>query len=196
MQSLSQKDRIEIINQYTNKNPMPNPFPLIEQCSSIGYVAKPYGGNGTVLIALKALESKEFAKRNYVLLDIQQKLVPFFIEECVLKNNNVYVKFCDIHSVEDAGKIAGLRIYIEQSNADENDNAHALVSYSLFNAPNTFAGTITDVLEYPMQLLLEVETPHNTQILIPLVDEFIVEIDEEKRSITMNIPEGLLELNE
>ncbi|MCL2327715.1 MAG: ribosome maturation factor RimM [Bacteroidetes bacterium] len=171
-------------------------FPLIEQYTSVGYISKPYGGNGTVLIELKALESKEFAKRNYVLLDIQQKLVPFFIEECVCKNNNVYVKFCDIHSVDDAEKIAGLRIYIEQT-ADEVDDedSHALVSYSLFNAPHTLVGTITDVLEYPMQLLLEVETPQNTQVLIPLVDEFIVEIDEEKRSIIMNIPEGLVDLN-
>lgn len=171
-------------------------FPLIENCTSIGYVAKPYGGNGTVLVELKALESKEFAKRSYVLLDIQQKLVPFFIEECVCKSNNVYVTFCDIHSVNDAEKIAGLRMYIEQT-ADEGDegDSHPLVSYSLFSAPHTLVGTITDVLEYPMQLLLEVETPQNTQVLIPLVDEFIVEIDEEKRLITMHIPEGLLELN-
>lgn len=170
-------------------------FPLIEQCQSIGYVAKPYGGNGTVLIALKAIESKELTKRKYVLLDIQHKLVPFFIEKCICKNNNVYLNFSDIHSVDDAEKIAGMRIYIEQTDDDENDDAHGFVSYTLFNAPHTFVGTITDVLEYPMQLLLEVETANNSQILIPLVDEFIVEIDEQKRSIIMNIPEGLLELN-
>ncbi|MDR1761979.1 MAG: hypothetical protein LBR55_05970, partial [Bacteroidales bacterium] len=91
-------------------------FPLIENCQSIGYVAKPYGGNGTVLIALKALRSAELAKRSYVLLDIQHKLVPFFIEECIDKNNNIYIKFCDIHSVEDAEKIAGITMYIEKTN--------------------------------------------------------------------------------
>lgn len=171
-------------------------FPVVEQCQSIGYVSKPYGGNGLLLIALKALESDELAARKYVLLDIQNKLVPFFIDECICKNNNVYIKFSDVHSVDDAEKIAGMRMYIEQSDDDEIDDSHEFVSYTLFNAPQTLVGTITNVLEYPMQLLLEVETAPETHILIPLVEEFIVQIDEQNRSITMNIPEGLLNLNE
>ncbi|MDR0941520.1 MAG: ribosome maturation factor RimM [Bacteroidales bacterium] len=171
-------------------------FPLIEQCQPIGYVVKPYGGNGTVIVALKTIESDELAQRKYVLLDIQHKLVPFFIEECFCKNNNVYLKFSDIHSVDDAETIAGMRMYIEQTDDVENDDDHDLVSYTLFNAAHVEVGEITSVLEYPMQLLLEVETAENTHILIPLVDEWIVEIDEQKRSITMNIPEGLLGLNE
>jgi ribosomal 30S subunit maturation factor RimM len=46
-----------------------------------------------------------------------------------------------------------------------------------------------------MQLLLEVETPHSMQLLIPLVDDLIAEIDRQTRSIIMHIPEGLLDLS-
>ncbi|MDR2963630.1 MAG: ribosome maturation factor RimM [Bacteroidales bacterium] len=172
-------------------------FPLIENCNSVGYISKTYGGAGMVLIALKAIDSEAFAQRNYVLLDILHKLVPFFIEECVRKNNNVYLKFYDIHSVEDAEKIAGLRIYIEKTDDEEPDGeTHELVSYTLYNAPHTEIGTIRTVHEYPMQLLLEVHTPTGSEVLIPLVEDLIESIDEEHHTITMRLPEGLLGLND
>ena len=58
-----------------------------------------------------------------------------------------------------------------------------------------FIGNVTDVLEYPMQLLLQVTLP-NTETLIPWVEAFILEVDKKKKIIRCDLPEGLFRLND
>lgn len=55
-------------------------------------------------------------------------------------------------------------------------------------------GSVHDVVENPGQMLLEVERPSGEILLIPLVDEFIIDADPEAREIRTHIPAGLLSL--
>lgn len=58
-------------------------------------------------------------------------------------------------------------------------------------------GALSAIIEQPAQSLLSVEGPVEGrlgEILIPAVDEFIRQIDTDSRCITVQIPEGLLDL--
>ncbi len=55
-------------------------------------------------------------------------------------------------------------------------------------------GTIEDVQEMPTQDLLIVAGATG-EVLIPLVDDFIVEFDDEERVLTMDLPYGLVDLD-
>lgn len=55
-------------------------------------------------------------------------------------------------------------------------------------------GTIEDVQEMPTQDLLIVAGAAG-EVLIPLVDDFIVEFDDEERVLTMDLPYGLVDLD-
>ncbi len=56
-------------------------------------------------------------------------------------------------------------------------------------------GEVSDVLENPGQMLLEVVSPdRKSPLLIPLVDEFIVSADPFDARIVVSVPEGLLNL--
>lgn len=52
-------------------------------------------------------------------------------------------------------------------------------------------GSVTKVLTYPAQDLLQVD-----KLLIPAIEEFVKEIDLEKRLITVKLLPGMLELNQ
>ena len=65
-------------------------------------------------------------------------------------------------------------------------------AYLIYNN-NSIIGKIIDVVENKNQDLFEVVFNEN-RILIPLVDEFVVNIDNENKKIIMNLPEGLTDL--
>lgn len=58
-------------------------------------------------------------------------------------------------------------------------------------------GTVEAVIDNPGQLLLSVARPGKDEpVLIPLVDDFLEELDEQGRIIVMRLPQGLLDLSD
>lgn len=56
-------------------------------------------------------------------------------------------------------------------------------------------GTIAYVDDATENVLFGVRTPQGTDVLIPVNDDFITEIDGVNREIKVSLPEGLLDLN-
>ena len=54
-------------------------------------------------------------------------------------------------------------------------------------------GQVVDLVEHPTQLTLTVDTTSGHK-LVPLVDDLIVAVDEDARTIVMSLPAGLLEV--
>ena len=74
----------------------------------------------------------------------------------------------------------------------EKNNNYIFIDYLIYNN-NSIIGKIIDVVENKNQDLFEVVF-NEKRILIPLVDEFVVNIDNENKKIIMNLPEGLTDL--
>jgi ribosomal 30S subunit maturation factor RimM len=53
---------------------------------------------------------------------------------------------------------------------------------------------VNDIIRNPGQALLEVSRLSGKPAYIPAVDEIICAVDVEERSITVNLPDGLLDL--
>lgn len=54
-------------------------------------------------------------------------------------------------------------------------------------------GTVQEIMEMPGQLLLRVEGERG-EILIPIVDEFVVDADYERQVVFVHVPRSLIEL--
>ena len=59
-----------------------------------------------------------------------------------------------------------------------------------------YVGEIVEVREMPTQYLIVVETEEGEQVLIPFVEDFIVDIDEAEGVIYMDLPAGLVDMSE
>lgn len=112
--------------------------------------------------------------------------------------NEALVFFEGVTSIEAAEKLAGGYCLARRADVPE----EALLGADAFNwngwqvedAVCGRVGTVACVEERPGQLMMTVACEDGTEALIPLVDEFIVEIDELAQIIHMNLPTGLLEL--
>jgi 16S rRNA processing protein RimM len=132
---------------------------------------------------------------DYLVLDIDGILVPFFMEEYRFRNDTVcLVKFCDIDTQQRAQELTGCDVYFPRALAEEADNdlsLASLVGFTIVSAPDGFpVGIIASIDDTTANILFELENGR----LIPANDDLIVDIDTEHRQIRMNIPEGLLDI--
>ena len=65
------------------------------------------------------------------------------------------------------------------------------IGFEVIDAIDGFLGKITNVNDDTANILFELA---EKDLLIPVSDEYITDIDHQKRIIYMNLPEGLLEL--
>ena len=70
---------------------------------------------------------------------------------------------------------------------------HEIIGFTV-NTESEEIGQITAVLEQGPQALFQVETTDKKIHLIPIHDDFILEVDRKRNLIQVQLPEGLLDL--
>ena len=165
-----------------------------EEVYKIGRLGKAHGVKGEVSFQFDD-DIFDRVDADYLVLDIDGILVPFFMEEYRFRNDSVcLVKFCDIDTQQCAQELTGCDVYFPRALAEEGEempSLASLVGFGIVDASNgRTIGNIAAIDDTTVNILFELEDG----TLIPASDELIKDIDAEHRTITMNIPEGLLAL--
>jgi|WetSurMetagenome_2_1015567.scaffolds.fasta_scaffold00006_162 16S rRNA processing protein RimM len=164
----------------------------------LGKISKTHGFEGAVTVKLEKTFIEDIPEMESVFIDIEGKPVPFFIEESEYPGGDILrLKFKWYNTAGMVNEFVGFRVFLtEGEKEDTGDEKNALQSFSICLSDNTIIGTIKEVIENPGQLLLNISTPDNKEILIPFHEDFIRSIDKKKKIIRMDLPEGLLEINQ
>lgn len=165
-----------------------------EEVYKIGRLGKTHGVRGEISFLLDD-DVFDRTDADYLILDIEGILVPFFIEEYRFKtDDNALMKFDGIDTQERARELTGCDVYFPRSLADEDEadiSWAELVGYSLIdsNTGNTI-GEIADIDDTTINILFELTDGK----LIPASEKLIQHIDTKQYQIEINLPEGILEL--
>ena len=131
---------------------------------------------------------------DYLVLDIDGILVPFFMEEYRFRTDSlVLMKFDGIDTQERARELTGCEVYFPRALADETEapSLSMLVGFDLVDANNgKRVGRIAAIDDTTANLLFELEDGR----LIPAHDELVAAIDTAAQTISMHLPDGLLDL--
>ena len=165
-----------------------------EEVYKIGRLGKAHGVKGEVSFQFDD-DIFDRVDADYLVLDIDGILVPFFMEEYRFRNDTVcLVKFCDIDTQQRAQELTGCDVYFPRALAEEAEemlSLASLVGFEIVDASNgNTVGNLVAIDDSTINLLFELEDG----TLIPASDELIEDIDAEQRTIRMNIPEGLLDI--
>ena len=165
-----------------------------EDVYKIGRLGKAHGVKGEVSFQFDD-DIFDTADADYLILDIDGILVPFFMEEYRFRNDSLaLVKFCDVDTQQRASELTGCDVYFPRSIADERAEGlslSSLVGFDLIEANGKGkVGTIAAIDDTTQNILFELEDG----TLIPASDDLITDINTQQRQITMQIPEGLLTL--
>lgn len=166
----------------------------------IGKILKKHGFGYDIEAKLHFLKNKEINEKNIPFLHIalmENTKVPYRVKSIKqLHNGNFSILFDRMFEEEDVENILQKEVYLdftEQNKQDQNlEDYTLLIGMKLWNDEQEL-GIIEDVYDldpYPL-LVLHLE---DKELLIPLVEEWIIALDWERREITFELPEGLLDI--
>lgn len=170
-----------------------------EEVYKIGRLGRPHGISGEVSFLFND-DVFDRVDADYVILEIDGILVPFFMEEYRFKGSETaLMKFEDIDTQEQARQLTGCDVYFprELSDSDEDNLSWAeIAGYHLVDSHNNkVVGTIRSVDDTTINILFEITTDDGRDILIPASEDLIKEVDTQNKEIHVELPEGILDLD-
>ena len=169
-----------------------------EDCFYLGKIAKKFSFKGEVLAYLDTDEPELYENMESVFVEFNKNLVPFFIENSSLhKNDFLRVQFEDVDSEEEADSILNCDVYLPLSMLPKLEGNkfyfHEVIGFEIEDKRLGVFGKIVSINDTTAQPLFEVVNGE-VEMLIPMVDHFLVKIDRENKKVVMDLPEGLVEM--
>ncbi len=168
-----------------------------EEYFYLGKITRLHGYNGKVILFLDVDDPKKYIELNIIFIQIDGIKVPFFIESSSLKGSKLVVKLQDVNNVEQAEKLVNQPVFLPLSVlpplTGNKFYFHEVVGFNVTDKQYGLLGAIADVLDYPNQTLFSVFFK-GKEVLIPVNDDVILNVDRTTKNININAPDGLIDM--
>lgn len=169
----------------------------INETFYIGYITKTHGLKGEMQLFFEFEDYTEL-ELDVLFLEIDKKLVPYFIDSIKLqKNRTAYLSLEDIDHIDKAQALLKKKVYLPNDKMPERDpddfRYTDLVGFLVFDELEGEIGEIIDVQEFPQQFIATVDFG-GKELMFPLSEDLILGIDEEEQVIEVELPEGLVDV--
>lgn len=169
-----------------------------EDCFYLGKIAKKFSFKGEVLIYLDTDEPELYQDMESVFVEYNKNLIPYFISNSSLhKNDFLRVNFEDINNEAEADSILNCEVYLPLSMLPKLSGNkfyfHEVIGFEIEDIRLGVFGKIISINDSSAQPLFEVLNG-NTEILVPMIDAFLVKIDRVNNKVVMDLPMGLVEM--
>ncbi len=136
-----------------------------------------------------------------IFIDIDGGLVPFLVYSLQESSANTLITKLElVDSPEEAAELVGQDFYVSKNvvDADEvpSSDWNRLAGFDVFDALKNHIGKTEEVIVYPNNAILRILNSSGKEILFPLDESLIQQVDAAKKIIIVDVPEGLLDLNE
>ena len=165
-----------------------------EEVYKIGRIGKAHGIKGEVSFNFDD-DVFDRVDAEYLVLEVDGILVPFFMEEYRFRSDSTaLVKFEDIETQDRVRELTNCDVYFPRDLVDDEEEVLTysfLIGFDIIDAStDKKVGTIASVDESTLNILFELEEG----TLIPASEELITDIDKDNKTITIALPEGILDL--
>jgi 16S rRNA processing protein RimM len=166
---------------------------------TVGKLGKPHGIRGAFRFSLhQALKSRKRMPQHFW-LQAAGSTLPWFIEKIEWAGDTEgIIYFEGIDAPEKARAYSGRDLFLTEQDAlqflKKKDTGFSyLVGFTALQQSGETIGLVEDISDATGQTLLSVNN-EGKEVIIPLVDDFVVGINRKKKEIVFDLPDGLLEL--
>lgn len=169
-----------------------------EEVFKIGKLGKSHGVKGEVNLLFDD-DIFDRTDAEYLILEVDGILVPFYIEEYRFHGNSTaLMKFCDIETQDQARELTGCNVFFPRKLSNNNEGEVSwskIIGYRLIDTQTkSEVGKITNVNDSTLNILFEVMSDEQKEILIPASEDLIQGINTEREEVKIQLPEGILDL--
>ena len=163
--------------------------------TAVGKLNKTFGIKGMIKVVPTAAFTQDLKKSQVWFVQKGNEHIPYFVER-VEEEPHFLVKFEDIDSPEDAKTITGCSLWLRDKDItiqikEVDNDLDKLTGFHVFNE-DIEIGKIVKIEEFPQQLMAFIEKDE-TQFMMPLTPEFILDIDPSSKQMIGDLPEGFVE---
>lgn len=169
----------------------------IEDCFKVGTTAKTKGLKGEIQLYV-AFDGLEDIKFSALFIDMAGKLVPYFVSAFKpSQKNTAYIYLEDVDTIEKASLLLKKDLYLpnklKPKKKKEEFTLKDLKGFTVIDIYEGELGEIIEINEYPQQLIATMSF-RDCEVLFPLNESIIQGIDVVKEILTVDLPEGLLDV--
>jgi 16S rRNA processing protein RimM len=163
----------------------------------IGKLVSAFGLQGELVLQHNL--GKKTSLKGLQALFIEEKksaFIPWFLENTRIKSaEEVYLKLQDVNTREAAIKLTQKEVWLTEIDFKKFSAKSSPINFLgyIIIEKEKELGKILEVIEQPHQILCRIEI-EGKEVLIPLHENTITKIDNKKRQVTVDLPEGLLEI--
>ena len=170
---------------------------MVKDYFSIGKIASTHGLTGEVVLQ-HALGKKTDLKglQTIFIEDKKDSFLPYFVEAATAKNESeVYIKLEGFKTKESARRLTQKQVWLLKPDFDKfaaKSSPISLLGFMMIDQGKEI-GEVIEVIEQPMQVLCKIMYKGN-EALIPIHQESLQKIDQKKKQVFVDLPEGLLDI--
>lgn len=169
----------------------------------VGVIIRSHGLKGEVKVYPTTDDPRRFGELKRVLAYSPKNDTPYAseleIEGVKYFKNLAILKFKGINSVDDALKLKGVELYIPREEGVELGEGEYyiadIIDMEVFDEDGTRIGVVRDVLETGANDVYIVKRDvGGRDLLLPAIDECILDVDIENNAMTVHVMDGLMDL--
>lgn len=169
-----------------------------EDCYLLGKITRKHGLSGNVILKLDTDQPEFYNKLESIFVEINGLLVPFFIEKQQWNKNNSKIILFKNSTEAMVEQLIGGNVFLPLSTlpplTGKQFYYHEVLKFQIFDADGRACGIIQEINDQTAQHYFILKSDDNKEIIIPIVNQWILEVNREKQFIRMELPEGLLEI--
>ncbi len=167
----------------------------LEEFVPYGWILKHRGLQGELNGKVHSSSTILREQPSVVKVRIEGLLVPFFVDQFAEKGNGQFsISFDDYNSIEKSEILIKKELYLPGNILEmEEETVNELIGFNVVEKNGNIIGQISNVIENGPQQLLVLKG-NNGEIMIPLVEEYVVGVDPDEKRLIMDLPEGLIDL--
>lgn len=157
----------------------------------VGKIVTTHGIRGEVKIQVITDNLSRFEKGS--ILYIGEEKEQIIVDNYRVQKNMVLLSFNGITNINDVLKYINKMIYVDIDEVrDEDEIYYDDLIDCIVLVDEQVIGVVTDVIEVPQGEILQIKKQNGKNVLVPFVDEFIVEVDIKNKKIIIDPIEGLI----
>lgn len=167
-----------------------------KDCYYLGTITKKIGYQGDLNLFLDTDEPENYINLESILIEKDGLLVPFFLTKAEL-HRNTHLKI-HLKDVDEPERFIHRDVFLPLSTlpplSGQRFYFHEIIGLPAIDENQNRIGEVSDVIDSQTQALCVIKNDEDKEILIPLIDEFIIAFNREKQYIQFQVPEGLLDI--
>lgn len=164
----------------------------------LGKVVKTSGYKGSLVFFFDVDDPADYQDLEAVFIEVGGELIPFAVHTLKPKTGNTFfVTLQDVEGEEAASALVGHDILLPLSYLPKLTGNqfyfHEIIGFKAIDAQRGEIGVIEGVMDQGKQAIFIIRFK-GKEILVPVSDEIIQKVDRKEETISLNTPDGLIDI--